>query len=261
MNDYEKFKVIYDEIDELIAKQVASSDEEFITWYTKTERFIRKKYGDSPELKDFTNTSFTLMVFTFNETRADYVRACKRGLESTKAVFKVYLDEMKEEVPTTREVLMKELIEKDSKAKSCEKVFIVHGHDGALKEAVARLIEKQGIEAIILSEQANKGATIIEKFEANSDVGAAICLFTADDEGKANKESEYHKRARQNVVFETGYFMGKLGRQNVIMIADSEIEIPSDMQGVVYSNNNYWQFDVLKELKEIGFSIDMNKVF
>lgn len=261
MNDYQRFKLIYEEIDELIAKQVASSDEDFITWYTKAERFIRRKYGDSPELKDFTNTSFTLMVFSFNETRADYVRACKRGLESTKAVFKVYLDEMKEELSTTREVLMKELIEKDSKAKCRGKVFIVHGHDGALKEAVARLIEKQGIEAIILSEQANKGATIIEKFEANSDVGAAICLFTADDEGKANKESEYHKRARQNVVFETGYFMGKLGRQNVIMIADSEIEIPSDMQGVVYSNNNYWQFDVLKELKEIGFSIDMNKVF
>jgi len=63
------------------------------------------------------------------------------------------------------------------------------------------------------------------------------------------------------VVFETGYFMGKLGRQNVVMIADSEIEIPSDMQGVVYTNNKYWQIEILKELKAIGFQIDMNKMF
>lgn len=67
---------------------------------------------------------------------------------------------------------------------SYSKVFIVHGHNEALKEKVARLIEQQDIKAIILDEQPNKGQTIIEKFEENSDVGGAICLFTADDIGK-----------------------------------------------------------------------------
>lgn len=68
-------------------------------------------------------------------------------------------------------------------------------------------------------------------------------------------------RARQNVVFESGYFMGRLGREKVILIANPEIEIPSDLQGVVYTNDKSWQIDVLKELKEIGYAIDFNKAF
>ena len=140
------------------------------------------------------------------------------------------------------------------------KVFIVHGHNGEIKEAIARLIEKQGIEAIILHEQANQGATIIEKFERNSDVGCAVCLFTADDLGRAKTDPEDKMRARQNVVFEAGYFIGKLGRDRVILIADRGVEIPSDLQGVVYTETNNWQYSVLKELKAIGYNIDYNKL-
>lgn len=141
------------------------------------------------------------------------------------------------------------------------KVFIVHGHDEALKQEVARVIEKQGIEAVILHEQANQGATIIEKIEKNSAVGAAICLFTPDDRGKAKSEGNDKKRARQNVVFEAGYFMGKLGRDKVIFIADPSVEMPSDLQGVVYTDTKDWKIDLAKELDEIGYNIDFNKFF
>lgn len=140
------------------------------------------------------------------------------------------------------------------------KVFIVHGHDGELKEAVARLIEKQNIKAVILSEQANRGHTIIEKIEENSDAQAAICLFTGDDMGKANDEEDLKKRARQNVIFEAGYFMGKLSRENVILIADTNVEMPSDLHGVIYTDKNNWKVAVLKELKEMGFNIDPYKL-
>ena len=122
---------------------------------------------------------------------------------------------------------------------------------------MARIIEKQGLEAIILSEQANRGKTIIEKFEEHSDVGAAICLFTGDDYGKAKDATSENLRARQNVVFEAGFFMGKLGRENVILIADSNIEVPSDLQGVVYTSKTMWQTDVLRELKAIGYKVDL----
>lgn len=141
------------------------------------------------------------------------------------------------------------------------KVFVVHGHDEALKEKVARLLEKQGLEAIILSEQANKGKTIIEKFEENSDVGAAICLFTGDDIGKEKSEAVEKQRARQNVVYEAGYFMGKLGRERVIMLVDNGIELPSDLQGVVYTDSESWKTEVLQELQSIGYGIDFNKLF
>ena len=140
------------------------------------------------------------------------------------------------------------------------KVFIVHGHNGEIKEAVARLIEKQGIQAIILHEQANQGATIIEKFEKNSNVGGAVCLFTADDLGRAKADKTDCARARQNVVFEAGYFIGKLGRDKVVIIADKGVEIPSDLQGVVYTEAANWQFSILKELKTIGYNIDYNKL-
>lgn len=148
----------------------------------------------------------------------------------------------------------------NSSSNDFSKVFIVHGHNGELKEAVARIIEKQSLEAIILSEQTNRGKTIIEKFEANSNVGAAICLFTADDKGRSASDTSEQGRARQNVVFETGYFIGKLGRENIIIIADSSVEIPSDLSGVVYTDKSDWRIEVLKELREIGYGIDLNKL-
>lgn len=148
----------------------------------------------------------------------------------------------------------------NSSSNDFSKVFIVHGHNGELKEAVARIIERQGLEAIILSEQTNCGNTIIEKFEANSNVGAAICLFTADDKGRNASTTSDYDIARQNVVFETGYFIGKLGRKNIIIIAGSTVEMPSDLSGVVYTNQSDWKTEILKELKAIGYDIDLNKL-
>ncbi len=256
MTDYERFKKIYDDIDVLIEHRVRTSSQEFISWKTRAERFLRTHYGEnSKEVVDFGNTHFSLMIYTFNETESDYIEACKSGLVESKAVFEVYLEELKENDVTPDN----EATQDNSISKS--KVFVVHGHDEALKQEVARIVEKQGLEAIILSEQANHGKTIIEKFEENTDVGAAICLFTGDDYGKAKDAEDDNLRARQNVVFEAGYFMGKLGRENVILIANPEIEIPSDLQGVVYTNDKSWQIDVLKELREIGYTIDFNRVF
>lgn len=256
MTDYERFKKIYDDIDVLIEHRVRTSSQEFISWKTRAERFLRAHYGEnSKEVVNFGNTHFSLMIYTFNETESDYIEACKSGLVESKAVFEVYLEELKENDITPDN----EATQDNSISKS--KVFVVHGHDEALKQEVARIVEKQGLEAIILSEQANHGKTIIEKFEENTDVGAAICLFTGDDYGKAKDVEDDNLRARQNVVFEAGYFMGKLGRENVILIANPEIELPSDLQGVVYTNEKSWQIDVLKELKAIGYNVDFNKLF
>lgn len=256
MTDYERFKKIYDDIDVLIEHRVRTSSQEFISWKTRAERFLRTHYGEnSKEVVDFGNTHFSLMIYTFNETESDYIEACKSGLIKSKAVFEVYLEELKENDVTPDN----EATQDNSISKS--KVFVVHGHDEALKQEVARIVEKQGLEAIILSEQANRGKTIIEKFEEHSDVGVAICLFTGDDHGKAKDATSENLRARQNVVFEAGYFMGKLGRENVVLIANPDIEIPSDLKGVVYTNEKSWQIDVLKELKAIGYAIDLNKLF
>ncbi len=252
MGEYEKFKKIYDEIDELMNQNVSSSSPKFQAWHVKAERFLIKKYGEkSYEVQNFKSFPFSLMCYTFDTSENEFIKACKDDLCAVKAIFEQYLDDMKENEFLDQEEMLKN---------DYSKVFIVHGHDGELKEAVARVIERQGIKPVILSEQANRGATIIEKIETYSDVKGAICLFTSDDFGKGKNELADSPRARQNVVFEAGYFAGKLGRQNVVLISDENIELPSDLQGVVYSNKSEWKFQVLKELKAIGYNIDYNKI-
>jgi hypothetical protein len=131
--------------------------------------------------------------------------------------------------------------------------FLVHGHNDALKLEVARFIEKElKLDIIILHEQPSKGRTIIEKFEQNSKVDFAVALWTADDCGKSNKENELKHRARQNVVFETGFFIGKLERSNVIVLYESGVEIPSDYHGVIFLPfNDNWKEQLRKEIQAI----------
>ena len=141
------------------------------------------------------------------------------------------------------------------------KVFIVHGHDGEARESVARFLERMGFEAIILHEQANRGRTVIEKVEANGDVGFAVVLLTPDDEG-CSKGGQLKPRARQNVLLELGYFIARLGRERVCSLKRGELDIPSDFAGVVWEtmdNGNGWQLALARELQAVGYDIDLNK--
>ena len=266
MNSYEKLKRVCEEVDPLLAKCVTAESPEFKAWQVKAENILTKCYGmESRELYRFRNIIF-YPRYAY-ATQSDEVNLCAEGLKEAKAYFEVYLEEIEdncaENVSSDVSGISGEAKFVKEKVNSTRKrkVFIVHGHNEALKQEVARMVEKQGLEAIILSEQVNRGKTIIEKFEEHSDVGATICLFTGDDYGKAKDATSENLRARQNVVFEAGYFMGKLGRENVVLIANPDIEIPSDLKGVVYTNEKSWQIDVLKELKAIGYAIDLNKLF
>lgn len=121
------------------------------------------------------------------------------------------------------------------------------------------------MEAIILHEQPNEGKTVIEKFERDaSQVSFAVVLLTPDDIGyPKNKQKEAKSRARQNVVLELGYFSGILGRSNVCVLYKDEVDIPSDYLGVVYvpfDKEGAWRFNLSKELKQAGLSIDLNKL-
>lgn len=141
------------------------------------------------------------------------------------------------------------------------KVFVVHGRDDALKEAVARFVERLGLAAVILHEQPNIGRTIIEKFEAyGDDVAYAIVLLSPDDVGSLASEPELAARPRQNVVFELGYFYGRLGRTRVAAIVTGSVEKPTDTDGVVYidGSNDSWRLLLARELKAAGLPIDLN---
>ena len=148
-------------------------------------------------------------------------------------------------------------------ALSNKRVFIVHGHDNEAKTEVARVIEKLGLQAIILHEQASSGTTIIEKIERFSDVGFAVVLYTPCDEGHSKKETISQDRARQNVVFEHGYLIGKLGRNRVCALVKGTIETPGDISGVVYvpmDNAGAWKYKLVDEMNAVDFKLDKNNV-
>lgn len=160
----------------------------------------------------------------------------------------------------------KEISKKDVKAILKEKtelksVFIVHGHNEAIKQTVARILEKQNLKPVILNEQTDNGLTIIEKLEKYSDVSFAIVLLTYDDFGNVKNIEEKKKRARQNVIMELGYFFAKLGRKNVLALYEKEVELPSDFSGILYTqldDGDNWKYKMGKELKAAGFDFDLN---
>ena len=142
-----------------------------------------------------------------------------------------------------------------------DRVFIVYGHDDAPREKLARFIDRLGLEPVILDEQANRGMTIIEKLIANGNVGYAIVLLTPDDLGRRRAETEEKPRARQNVILELGYFLGRLGRERVMAFLKDEVEIPSDYMGVMYvkfDDAGAWRQELVREMNAVGYEIDWN---
>ena len=148
---------------------------------------------------------------------------------------------------------------------SKDKVFIVHGHDQAMKEAVARTLDKLALDPVILHEQPSEGKTIIEKFTDYAEVGYAVVLLSPEDYAyeRGSSPEDASLRARQNVIFELGYFIGRLGRDRVIAIHLQEelFEMPSDYSGVLFvpfDAADRWQFDLVRELKAAGYDVDAN---
>jgi len=143
------------------------------------------------------------------------------------------------------------------------KVFIVHGHDAAAKVEVARFCRQvTGVEPVILHEQASGGKTVIEKLAYYAgEAGFAIVLLTGDDEGGKRGE-QVTPRARQNVVFELGYFIGKIGRHRVAALYQQGVELPSDLSGVVwiaYDAAGTWQLPLAREMRTAGIVVDLNQ--
>lgn len=142
-------------------------------------------------------------------------------------------------------------------------IFIVHGTNHGLKETLARFLTKLNLKPIVLHEQPNLGTTIIEKLERNSVVSFAIVLLTPDDQGGPRSDGELSPRARQNVVLELGYFIGRLGRERICALYSEGVELPSDYDGVVYTlldKEGAWQLKLARELKASGFDIDLNSL-
>jgi predicted nucleotide-binding protein len=147
-----------------------------------------------------------------------------------------------------------------------KKVFVVHGHDEIAKTNLEVFLHEIGLEPVVLHRQADEGLTIIEKFEKHSDVGYAFILLTPDeisyvkaDESKDDNKRLKEYRARPNVIFEFGYFVGKLGRSRVCCLYTGDVSLPSDISGMIYKKftNSIEEvaYSIIKDLKASGYAI------
>jgi predicted nucleotide-binding protein len=144
-------------------------------------------------------------------------------------------------------------------------VFIVHGRAEGPKHQVARLVQAvTGLEPVILDEQEKLGTTIIEKLEEHLyRTSFAIVLLTGDDEGRLKGTDNLKPRARQNVILETGLFIGAIKRRNVALLYESGVELPSDMEGLMYielDRGGGWRSELAREMRAAGLPVDMNKL-
>lgn len=238
----------------------------FKKWIRDSQVALEYIFGnESRHISDFNQIRYSLSSFSRSTTEHQIQQRYIDGLENAKHILNSMIEEINEywDEKTEETLTNNQTLYSQDNQQNTNKIFIIHGHDTGIKETVARFISKIGFEPIILHEQANHGRTIIEKFEDHSDVGFAIALLTPDDTGSSIKKSKtIQPRARQNVIFEFGYFIGKLGRNRVAGLIKGDLEIPSDYSGVLYipiDDAGIWQFLLIKELKSVGYEIDANQ--
>jgi len=151
-------------------------------------------------------------------------------------------------------------------------VFIVHGKDRESLKKLKSMLKKFGLNSIVLHEKPSGSRTIVEKLEKYSDVGYAFVILTPDDIGGPRHKydkylrridiraiEDFRERARQNVILEFGYFIGKLGRDRVCCLHKGNVELPSDMHGIVYipfkESVEEARDMIIKELREVDYEI------
>jgi len=231
------------------------SKERYDAWDRNTLRIVTSAFGEwSGHDTDFIGPQrFT--VGPVSEAHAEYER--RKNLERQIRVLEAQIEGLPTVVPQSQDIsaTVESVINR--------KVFVVHGHQHGARETVARYLEKLNLEPVILDEEPSRGRTIIEKFEDHSDVAFAVVLIIGDDIGgvKGSDPSKLRPRARQNVILELGFFLGKLGRHRVCALYEPDVEMPSDFGGVgfvKFDGEGNWRVLIAKELNASGLKVDMN---
>ena len=224
------------------------------TWHEVTTHLLRTLFDTDEEADRFSGA----VRFSFSMgSEADRLRERREDAQSYVRRLDSLLQRL-DLIPEPNSVVPSETATKTS-AQS-DAVFIVHGHDVAAKQETARLLERLKLQAVILDEQTNQGRTIIEKFEDHAaECSFAVVLLTPDDFGRA-RDGEEKPRARQNVLFELGYFMARLGRGRVCALHKGGLELPSDIQGVIWISfdDGSWRLALAKEMRDAKMPIDLN---
>lgn len=227
-------------------------DPEVNAWHNFTEQVIIKAFGKPSEnLSAYYSARFPGGVVGDTDWQEVHVR----GLRTTKRLLEGFIEQLQAFAPDVSDTSD----EQQATTPTTNDVFIVHGHDHQAKTELALILTRMGLNPIVLHEQPNEGLTIIEKLEKHSVAGYAFVILAADDVGYPKDVPQAARaRARQNVVFEFGLFVGRLGRPRVCCLYKGDVEIPSDLQGLAYHRFNSSiqdvTFDIMKELRAAGYN-------
>jgi predicted nucleotide-binding protein len=229
-------------------------------WLLVTENYLEKAFGrNSPNVSAVTDVG-KYGSFPMNAGEAFWEQHRSETLSTQVA----RLDGLVELLNTELQLRGAGAVSPAGSASTGHRIFLVHGHDETSLQLVAQFLRKLDQAVVVLREQPNQGRTIIEKIEDYSDVGFAVVLLTPDDRGgpASAPPGKQRMRARQNVLLELGYFLGRLSRSRVCALYAHGVEIPSDYSGVLYVEldpDGGWRLELAKELKAAGLPIDMNK--
>jgi hypothetical protein len=248
---------------ELVERKIDSKDDlgsaqnDYYTWNEYNETLLQRSFTTSKPADDYRGVVIgfggsDLLVEQIAELHNDVQRKIRR------------LVSLREQLPLYEDHPVTPARPEEPTAEVGTTVFVVHGHSEAFKQQVARFLTAvTALEPVILHEQANSGRTIIEKFEDHAGTAAfAVVLLTGDDDGGVRGSGERRPRARQNVVFELGFFIAALGRSKVAVLYEEGVELPSDMSGVLYTAldaGGAWKLALAKELRAADLSVDLNR--
>lgn len=267
-------KLIEDRISELEQfdiNKVTSSTPELVALSSSIASTLERAFGENTSAyqrySTATKLQYVSMAFSIDgyPRSVDYQSPTAKNIVRSIALLRSAQGALKEDLEYLQAQVTHSKPTSPAASGVSNRVFVVHGHDEAALHGLARFLEKLGLEAIVLREQPDQGRTIIEKFEASAaEVGFAVVLLTPDDLGGSVKSEASDPRARQNVVFELGYFAGKLGRGRVCLLRKGQVEIPSDLYGVIYTDMDSadgWQTKLVRELKAAKLEFDANRLW
>ncbi len=237
---------------------------EFTEWRRNTRVAIANTFDDSSEhLREFNDIIYRRpgVRSLSDPAETPFQKSYRMGLESAATLLRSMIDEVKEYWPDELQEPSPSEAPKQLQPINTNRVFVIHGKDHGTRDTVARFLEGLELEPVILEEQPDRGLTVIEKFEQNASGGFVVALLTPDDVGGPNSD-KLQPRARQNVIFELGYFVRAFGRNRVRALMKGDVEIPSDYAGVLYipmDEAGGWQMRLIREMKNAGLNIDANR--
>jgi predicted nucleotide-binding protein len=227
----------------------SKDSDKYGVWQARIERTIEKIFGrDSTELNQIKRGMELHTVFSTGQSEEEMDEMIRRDDEERFDQIEGLLNDFLIEAGADQIAHNKE----NSKEDKSKNIFIVHGHDELAVFHLEKIIRDFDLNPIILKDQANKGRTLIQKFEEEAkNIVYAFVIYTPDD--NVMKQSEEYQQARPNVIFELGWFCAKIGRENVSIVYKKGTKIPTDLAGIVtieYENKiDEKHGEIMRELK------------